>query len=252
MNRILILLVVTGLSVPQTLGQNGSLRKAGQSQPPVRSTPQQQPREIILPAPAQGTRTIVPGTTQRPVANPELLRISLLAVEPPQPRTIQPHDLVTIIVREDKTSISDSRLQSEKSWELETRLREWFRITNGRLVANVPQGEPGIDFEMDNSYEGQGRSNRIDQLTTRITAEVIDVKPNGVLTIQARKAIELDEDIQIITLTGQIRTDDINANNQVLSTQIANSNISVRHTGPARDASRRGWLMRAFDLLRPF
>jgi hypothetical protein len=37
----------------------------------------------------------------------------------------------------------------------------------------------------------------------------------------------------------------------VLSTQIYGLHIDVQNTGAARDAARRGWLMRLFDLLRP-
>ena len=256
MNRILTTTCILGLLVSPSLAQNGSLRKAGQTLPqqlaqPATAAPQA--REIILPAPGQASRPLIPGQTQQPILNPALLQMSLTAVEPPQPLVVQPHDLVTIIIREDKLAISDSRLQNDKSWELESRLREFFRFTNGRIVP-VPfsNGEPGIDFEFEDNYEGQGRANRRDQLITRLTAEVIDVKPNGVLTIQARKTISMDEDVQIMTLTGQIRSDDIDTGNTVLSTQIANAEINVQHTGPTRDSTRRGWLKRGLDLLRPF
>ncbi len=255
MNRIRIVItlaVAAGLTVP-TLAQSNSLRKQAARRPVPAPVGQTRPaRELILPVASPATRQIVPGVNPPP-ANPTLLRNSLIAIEPPQPKNIQVHDLVTIVIREDKTSVSDARLKSEKNWELEARLREWFRITNSKLATQTfPDGQPGIDFSFDNSYEGKGRNNRNDSLTTRITAEVIDIKPNGVLTLQARKLIELDEDVQVVTLTGVCRSEDVNAQNTVLSTQLADANISVHHTGPARDAARRGWLMRAFDLLRPF
>ena len=87
---------------------------------------------------------------------------------------------------------------------------------------------------------------------TRIQARVIDVKPNGNLVLEARKRITVDEEDQIATLSGVCRSKDVTAQNSVLSTQVADLEISVSHTGAARDASRRGWAMRLFDLLRPF
>jgi flagellar L-ring protein precursor FlgH len=163
------------------------------------------------------------------------------------------HDLVTIIVREDKKSISDARLKSEKTWGIDAQLRDWFRFHDAKLIPqNFPVGNPGIGFDLDNQYEGKGKTDRKDSLTTRVTAEIVDVKPNGTLVLEATKSIELDEDVQIITLTGVCRSEDVTPQNTILSTQMAGANISVRHTGPARDASRRGWLMRGFDLLRPF
>lgn len=255
MNRIhlLITLVAATTMLAPAQAQTNSLRKQAAQRPTRAPIGQAQPaRELILPVAAPAARQIVPGVNPPP-ANPQLLKNSLIAIEPPKPKNIQVHDLITIVIREDKTSVSDARLKSEKTWEMEARLREWFRITNSKLATQTfPDGQPGIDFSFDNSYEGKGRNNRNDSLTTRITAEVIDIKPNGVLTLQARKMIELDEDVQIITLTGICRTVDVNAQNTVLSTQLADANISVHHTGPARDAARRGWLMRAFDVLRPF
>lgn len=189
-----------------------------------------------------------------PPFNEPLLYVSPIAVQLPEPRRLGVHDLVTIIVREDKKSTTDADLKSDKSWEINTELAKWFRLdVHDRLVPqNFPRGAPGVDFTADSQYEGKGKVNRQDTLILRITAQVLDVKPNGTLTLEARKSIETDEDVQTMTLTGVCRSEDVTAENTVLSTQLADAHIGIEHSGPARDAARRGWLMRAFDFLRPF
>lgn len=230
---IAVAFLATGVAAAQT----NSLRKAG-----------------IAHAPAQPVSTTVRSQVEAPPPNPVLLNHSLIAVEAPKPRLVQVHDLVTIIVREDKRAMSDANLENEKRWRINSELSKWFRLdSRDRLVPQTfPRGTPGIGFDFNNRYEGEGRTTRADSLITRITAEVVDVKPNGTLVLEARKTIEVDEDTQILTLTGICRREDVDASNTILSTQLADAHITARHLGPARDAARRGWLMRGLDLLRPF
>ncbi|MFO0839417.1 MAG: flagellar basal body L-ring protein FlgH [Phycisphaerae bacterium] len=243
----------TGPAQPQRPGEPQPLTPTASTSPGI--TPL---AEVARPASANGAR---PGATAvsrnylpTPPANPALAGMSLIAVQIPQPEKIGVHDLVTIIIREDKRATSDSKLQSDKEWKLDATLAQWLRLdTRDHLVPqNFPGGAPGAQFDINNKYDGQGKIDRKDSLITRITATVIDVKPNGNLVLEAKKSIKTDEEVQLVTLTGACRSRDVTAENTVLSTQVADMQISVEHTGAARDAARRGWLMKAFDALRPF
>lgn len=236
------------------LAQSNSLlhaRPAPAGPPP---SPEVQP--AIMPSMGINARPPDAGVTalgEAPPQNEVLLAASPFAVAPPEPRHIVVNDLVTVIVRESRTSTNDAKMKSEKDWRMESELAKWFRLDpEDRLVPQTfPNGTPGIDFEFRNSYEGKGKYDRKDELTTRITARVIDVKPNGNVVLEARKRIEIGDEILIATLTGECRSLDISAQNTVLSTQIADLEITLPDRGAVRDATRRGWLMRAFDLLRP-
>jgi flagellar L-ring protein precursor FlgH len=193
------------------------------------------------------------GEGRRAPKNPVLLAASPIAVAAPELRQHRVHDLVTIIVREDKRSVSDARLNSQKKWEVDSELKRWFRFSfHDDLVGReFADPQPGIDFTFDNKYDGKGKVDRTDTLVLRITAQIVDVKPNGLLVLEARKTIEHDEERQCVTLTGSCRSEDVTAQNTVLSTQVADLEIRAEHKGAARDAARRGWLMRLIDLARP-
>ncbi|TWT41870.1 Flagellar L-ring protein precursor [Phycisphaerae bacterium RAS1] len=184
--------------------------------------------------------------------NPALLAFSPIAVEPPKPQVIQVNDLITIIIRETKLAISDSNLRQNKQWQVGSELGKWFRLNpeDHLIPQDFPNGAPGVEFKLQDQYQGRGRVDRRDELTTRITAKVIDVKPNGNLVLEAKKTIKQDEDEQVYTLTGVCRTDDLTPQNTVLSTQVAELIVDVQHAGAARDAARRGWLKRLTDFLR--
>jgi flagellar L-ring protein precursor FlgH len=248
--RVSIVLAAAALLAGVASGQTNSLRKQGL--PRAYAIPTSQPVVIGAGMPMHSPPPAA-ASGEAAMPNPALFQQSLLAVEPPKPKRIQVHDLVTIIVREDKRASSDADLKSEKKWEVQAELLKWIRIDgDDKLEVNqFPEGTPGIDFDTEDKYEGKGKTGRKDTLVTRITAEVIDVKPNGTLVMEARKTIEVDEDIQIMTLTGVCRREDIDPSNTILSTQLADAHIGIQHTGPARDAARRGWLKRLTDFLRP-
>lgn len=224
---------------------SGNQRQGGPatSQPAYRSDP--------VPV---GVRSTLAAERPETKPNAVLLHLSPMAVSKPEPLKIKVHDLLTIIVRESKTATTDSKLQSKKDWKVDTILDKWVRLTDeNRLVpAKFEAGKPAAAFNLKNDYKGDGKYDRRDELTTRITARVIDVKPNGNLVLEATKQIAVDDEGYLITLTGECRSRDVTADNTVLSTQIADPEIIVQHSGAVRDATRRGWLMRGLDLLRAF
>lgn len=217
--------------------------------------PTSQPALFSRAATSPQLRTAIRGATadQSAALNPTIRSASLIAVELPKPEVIGMHDLVTIIVREDKRSTTDSKLQADKEWKVQSAFEKWFKLNEKDSLVGQDLGPnaPGVEFNFKNEYDGVGKVNRADTLITRITARVLDVRPNGNLLLEARKEIEPDEEGQIMVLTGECRARDVTAQNTVLSTQVADLVIRIEHTGAARDATRRGWLMRAFDFLRP-
>lgn len=238
------------LCLPPVVGQTNSLLGAratrGATAPQVPTT---QPVGAAF-----GIRTAVQDEQPRPQANATLLSTSPIAVEPPAPETIGLHDLVTIIVRVSKTAKADSKLESKKDWSHNWELSKWIKWSDlhGLVPALLEHGNPAVEFEAQDDWGGDGKYDRKDELTTRIQAEVIDVKPNGTIVVEARNDVAYGEEAYTITLTGVCRSEDVTPQNTVLSSQIANLRVDVRDRGAVRDASRRGWLKRGVDWLRPF
>ena len=83
-------------------------------------------------------------------------------------------------------------------------------------------------------------SNRADTFTGRITAEVVDVKPNGTLILQATETIKTDEEEQRVTLIGTCRVEDITADNSVLSNQLYDLTSVSSIKGAVKDTTHPG------------
>ncbi len=180
---------------------------------------------------------------------------SMLYVAPPEPREFAKHDLVTIIIDENSKQTSSQTLDTTKKatssitmdaltdpWELlELRLREGA-LTNQSL----------IDMAINNRYKAEGDYERSDRFNAKITAEIIEVKPNGTLVLQATKQITKDEEIQTLVLSGIIRQEDITNGNTVLSTQMANLSLTVKNEGEVRNAAKKGLLTKVLETVFNF
>ncbi len=186
--------------------------------------------------------------------NPELEQASLFAVKTKSPNEFKVHDLITVIVREQKTYKSKSKLETEREFEMESKIDGFLRMLNGHLAAaSFTDGKPNIDYSLKTELQGEGKSERKDNLTFRVTVEIIDIKPNGLLVLASGPDTEIlvDRESQAVAFTGVCRSRDVSPDNTILSTQIFNLAIDLQHKGALRDAAKRGWLTRLFDWANP-
>lgn len=179
---------------------------------------------------------------------------SLIAIQLAPPRKFKVHDLVSIIVRQQKRYEADGKLETKKEWDIDGKLEEWFRFYPGCNLGSdkLSNGQPGFRFGSKNENKMDGQNEREDRFDTRIQATIIDVKPNGNLVLEATLEEQHDEEHFTITLTGVCRAEDVTATNSIFSTQIANLVLVEKNKGAVRDATTRGWIPRILDFARPF
>lgn len=180
---------------------------------------------------------------------------SLMFIEPPEPREFAIHDLVTIIVEETTKSEASQTLETEKSYDIGAAM-EAFPSMRHLLELQVQNGDSqrtaDLDVNFDSKYKGDGDYERTDRFVARITATVIDVKPNGTVVLEARKRIDKDGEIQTIILSGTCRRDDVTIQNTILSSQLAGLTVSMSTEGQVTKAGRKGLIPRALEGLFNF
>jgi flagellar L-ring protein FlgH len=113
-------------------------------------------------------------------------------------------------------------------------------------------GDDLLSSKSDNSHTGSGSTTRSGELTAIMTAVVREVLPNGNLVVQGTREVLVNHEQQFITLTGIVRPEDITRDNVVLSTQLADANISIGGLGVVADKQRSGWGTWIFDFVWPF
>lgn len=178
---------------------------------------------------------------------------SWIVTRAPQPKSYRPGDLLTIIIRERKQWEAESDLETKNQWDLKSELNDFIKLTNGGVgAADFRRGQPDINYKFKSQLRNEGDSSRDDKFTTRLTAKIIDVKPNGLLVLEGRARIAHDEEVTEVTITGTCRKEDVTADNTILSTQIADKDVVVHNEGALKSSASRGWLTRLLDLLKPF
>jgi len=177
---------------------------------------------------------------------PAIARVSFSAVMLPEPRTFSVHDLVTIIVRESTENDTKATLETEKESKLDGGINAFPKlqlsdILEGQLGASkFSKGKPQVGIDFKKEFEGDGTFKRKDTFTTRLTAKIIDIKPNGLLVLEARKHVQTDKETVGIVLTGTCRSEDVGADNAILSTNLSDLRLIKQHDGEVKNATKKG------------
>ncbi|HTF99169.1 MAG TPA: flagellar basal body L-ring protein FlgH [Nitrospirota bacterium] len=111
---------------------------------------------------------------------------------------------------------------------------------------------PTVGGSLQNDFAGSGATTRAGTLVGTITAKVVEVMPNGVLAIESRKDITINNERQILILRGMVRPDDIATDNSVLSSRVADAEVYFVGDGVVQSKQDPGWLAKILDTIWPF
>ena len=101
-------------------------------------------------------------------------------------------------------------------------------------------------------FTGAGTADQANSLTGEVSVTVAEVYPNGTMLVQGQKRVTLNRGDEYVQIKGLVRTADIDADNRVLSTRVADAKIAYTGKGDVARASRQGWLGRFFSVVSPF
>jgi flagellar L-ring protein precursor FlgH len=178
--------------------------------------------------------------------------------DPPTRPPYKRHDHVQVIVLERSRALSLAELKTDRRSRWEVEVDDWIRFDTPsgggtpRLASAALTGDPGIDLDARFRQDNSGRTTRQFDLSFTIAAEVIDVRPNGVLVIQAMKRRKVNSDDEVIKLTGDVEPRFLGPNGTVRSDNIANLNVSYEGSGTISDTAKPGWLGWLLSKLWPF
>ncbi len=164
------------------------------------------------------------------------------------PPHLKVHDLIKIIVQEKNSLDSEGDVNRRKTGTFNAQLKNWVMLKGLSLKADpLTSGQPQANGTLDQEYQAAMQLQTKAALNFIISAEVVDVRPNGNLVVEAHKSVKDNEDVWDQSIHGLIRPQDVLPNNTVLSENIAELMIDKREIGHVRDAYRRGWLTRLYD-----
>ncbi len=120
--------------------------------------------------------------------------------------------------------------------------------------ANMANGLTNVGFQAKSTsaYKGKGASNKNASFTTTVTARVVKVLQNGNYFISGRREIMIDDEKQVIQISGVIRPYDIDQNNNINSSQMSEAKILYNSEGDLDRATKQGWGTKLVQAIWPF
>jgi len=147
-------------------------------------------------------------------------------------------DTLTIIINENSSANRTGNASNSKSTSLA--MDAGTGIFHGIASASAGNSD---------SFKANGSIANTNAVSARMTAQVIEVKPNGDLIISGSQNIKQNGEEQKITVSGIVRPEDILSDNTILSTYIGNAQIRLDGSGPISRKQRQGIISQLLNFL---
>jgi flagellar L-ring protein precursor FlgH len=158
-------------------------------------------------------------------------------------------DILTIRLVESTSASKDARTSTKKATSLEL---------PGPTIGGRPvtiNGTPILETDVKNSsdFDGEGSSSQSNRLFGDLTVTVVERFGNGNLRVRGEKWLTINQGRELVRLSGIVRRADIQPDNTVASTRVANASIGYSGRGALAESNAPGWFARFFSSpLMPF
>lgn len=163
-------------------------------------------------------------------------------------------DLVTISITETSKASEIANTKTSRDSGVEVGIASLFGLSfpMKAFTNKEVDVENALEATVGNVSGGEGKTERQSSFTSFLTARVIQVLPNQNLVIQGRRNMRINNETEVLILTGIVRPEDINRNNVVPSTKVADARMVISGVGVVSDKQRVGWGQRIIDHVWPF
>jgi flagellar L-ring protein precursor FlgH len=161
-------------------------------------------------------------------------------------------DIITIVVSESGAQTSSQSKTTNSTSAVDASVSQFLYPSTVSKFGTSGGALPAIKFGGKNDYTGGGAVNNSQTITARAAVLITEVLPNGNFVIEGVRRVTFSGETQHLVLHGVVRPDDIAPDNTVISSSIANARLEFLDEGDLTSASKKGWLSKLYESLRPF
>jgi flagellar L-ring protein precursor FlgH len=167
------------------------------------------------------------------------------------------NDIVTVVISETANSSNSGAKQLSKANSTALGAGAFTSAgVNPAVNGNVNSlnGLAGVGFgsTTSNSFKGAGSATKAASFTTTVSARIVKVLQNGNYFISGKREILIDEQKQIIQISGVIRPYDIDQYNNINSSKMSEAKILYKTQGDMDRATKQGWGTKILEAIWPF
>jgi len=160
-------------------------------------------------------------------------------------------DIVTVVIVEEASASKQASTGTKREAGVSASIPNLLGLETTFLKDKLDLNSL-VKANTSSDFGGSGTTTRKDILNATISARVMDILPNGDLRIEGSRSVKVNNEEQIIVLKGTVRPKDINQENMISSSQIADARISYSGNGIINDRQQPGWFFNLFDKVWPF
>ena len=161
-------------------------------------------------------------------------------------------DIVMVNVVESASAANEATTDTNRDSNSEYGVSALFGRTSIPLFGGNVGSTPVLGTNTKKEFSADGSRTRNNRVTATVAARVVNVLPDGLLRIEGARQTKVNNETQYLVVAGLIRSRDVASDNSVLSTQIADAQISYYGEGVIADKQKPGWLTRLLDNSWPF
>jgi flagellar L-ring protein precursor FlgH len=167
-------------------------------------------------------------------------------------RAMQVGDILTVQVKITDNATISNETQRSRSAKEDSGITDF--AGSKLLTGKAAQVLPGRLLTADgtSSNDNKGSVDRKEALLTNVAAVVTQVLPNGNLVVEGKQEIRVNFEIRELIVAGIVRPEDIQSDNTIDSTKIAEARIAYGGRGQITDVQQPRYGQQVMDIILPF
>ncbi|WP_027185737.1 flagellar basal body L-ring protein FlgH [Desulfovibrio inopinatus] len=172
-------------------------------------------------------------------------------------------DIVMVNIIENSSGQNKAKTKSDKDSTYEVGVDSYFAQASfagptgllglPTMGLDGPTGaNPLIKANTKNEFDSKGETSRSSSVSATVGCRIINILPGGVMQVEGARETRVNDETQILVVRGLVRPYDIDGDNTVPSTALANAQIEYYGQGVIADRQRQGWFGRVIDNIWPF
>ena len=167
-------------------------------------------------------------------------------------RAHQVGDILTVTVNlNDKAVIANETQRSRENKE-DSGITDFLGSKTIKTPATALLPGRILTADSSASSDGKGSVNRSEALVTNVAGVVTQVLPNGNLVVEGKQEVRVNFEVRELIVAGIVRPEDIQSDNTIDSTKIAEARIAYGGRGQITDVQQPRYGQQALDILLPF
>jgi flagellar L-ring protein FlgH len=166
-------------------------------------------------------------------------------------RAHQIGDILTVTVNITDKAVMENETQRSRKNSEDSGITDFFGKPKVPIM-NTPVPTRIFTGDSSSSSDGKGSVNRNEALMTNVAAVVTQVLPNGNLVVEGKQEVRVNFEIRELIVAGIVRPEDIQSDNTIDSSKIAEARIAYGGRGQITDVQQPRYGQQVLDVLLPF